>query len=118
MGKPKIINKLELPNVTKASKEKLTREEYLNRVKFSADKELYGKLYDITQQYENSVDHKEKMRLMREKIAIWRELHKQIPPIDNDFIDFSFEPDEVGYNETGMRDDDEYNPKNWEGHCD
>ncbi len=122
MKKPNIVNKLDLPEPKwviekRLAEENMTREEYLGQFTNKSQLEFETKTFDLRVLLK-SAQGKEKFNIIKQIVELRHEYYKPLPPYDNDYYDIDFPPSEIGYDESGMRDDDEYNPKNWEGHTD
>lgn len=116
MKKPYVVKKIDL-GVKPVQKKTLTREEYLN-IGPGSEKQINGEIYDLLEQLESMPPGREKLEILLKTRKLITERDKPLPPYDWGNYDIDFNSNEIKYDSDGMRDDDEYNPKNWKGHDD
>jgi hypothetical protein len=117
MEKPNTVKKIQLYLKKTGEEKKLTREEFVNRG-LGSEKELNGKIFDLTEQIETLRPGKERMEILRQLRSLINERDKPLPPYDWEENGYyvPFYNEELKIDTDGMRDDDEYNSKNWKGH--
>jgi len=117
MKKPLVVKKINL-EVAKVNKKILTREEYIN-IGPGSERQINGEIYDLLERLKLLSPGPEKLEVLKKIKKLRDERDKPLPPYDwGEYADIDFDSNESKYDSDGMRDDDDYNPKNWPSHDD